>query len=366
MTEHVDCVVVGAGVVGLAIARALALTGREVLVLEAAEAFGTQTSSRNSEVIHAGVYYAPGSLKARLCVAGRQALYAYCAAMGIPHVRCEKLIVATPEGGAPEIERLKTVQARAAAAGVSLHWLDAAQAQALEPALRCSAALHSPETGIVDTHTLMLSLLGEAEAHGATLVTHAPVRGGRASAEGVILDVGGADPLSLQARLVINAAGHGAQTLTRALVGASPAAIPPQHYCKGNYFSLSGKPPFSRLIYPTPGEDSLGLHYTRDMGGTWTFWPRCRMDLPPRPRRLRLHGERGAGPALYRGYSTVLARPYPRSPASRLCRGAPQDSGRGGTGPRLCFARPGPNRRGRLPRPLWDRIAGPDLLPCPC
>ncbi|GEO81477.1 NAD(P)/FAD-dependent oxidoreductase [Pararhodospirillum oryzae] len=287
MTERVDCVVVGAGVVGLALARALARKGREVMLLEAAETFGTQTSSRNSEVIHAGVYYAPGSLKARLCVAGRKALYAFCADHGVTHLACEKLIVASIEGGEAERTRLGQVQERAKAAGVDLRWLSARDATALEPALRCAAALHSPETGIVDTHALMLALLGEAEAHGALFVPHAPVLGGRADpAGGVALAVGGADPMTLSARLVINAAGHGALPLSRAMAGVRPDPLPAQHFCKGSYFSLSGRAPFSRLIYPTPGEDSLGLHYTRDLGGRGRFGPDAEWITPAGPDAL--------------------------------------------------------------------------------
>jgi L-2-hydroxyglutarate oxidase LhgO len=273
IVESVDCVVVGAGVVGLAVGRALALRGREVLILEAEDAFGTVTSARNSEVIHAGVYYAEGSLKARLCVEGREKLYAFCDDHGVTHVDCGKLIVATEEGGARELDRLRAVQARAKAAGVDLRWLDGVEARAMEPNLRCVAALHSPRTGIVDSHGYMLALLGDAEEHGAALAVNTPVVGGRAVDGGVEITTGGDEPMVLRARTLVNCAGHGAQPLSRAIVGMDPAKVPAQHYCKGSYFSLSGKPPFTRLIYPTPGEASLGLHYTRDLGGRGRFGP---------------------------------------------------------------------------------------------
>jgi len=272
--ERVERVVVGAGVVGLAVARALAQAGREVVILEAAETFGTVTSSRNSEVIHAGVYYPEGSLKARLCVRGNALLYAYLADHGIAHARCEKLIVATPAGGEAEQAMLRTVQAKAAAAGVTLPLLSATEAAALESdELVCAAALLSPTTGIVDSHGLMLALLGDAEAAGAMLAVHAPVTGGRVTEDGLILEVGGADPMTILADGVVNCAGLGAQPLARTLQGVPADTIPPLHYAKGVYFSLSGQAPFRRLIYPVPGQASLGIHYTRDLGGQARFGP---------------------------------------------------------------------------------------------
>ncbi|MGB0695600.1 MAG: NAD(P)/FAD-dependent oxidoreductase [Rhodospirillaceae bacterium] len=275
-SADIECIVIGAGVVGLAVARALALSGREVMILEAEPEFGTVTSARNSEVIHAGVYYPVGSLKARFCVEGKIKLYAYLEERGLPFLRCEKLIVATPSGGAAEIEKLKEVQARAAKAGVDLPLISGAEAQALEPSLNATAALHSPTTGIVDSHQLMLSYLGDAEQAGATLVTHAPVLSAQTrpgGAAGLILEIGGDEPMSLSADLVINAAGLTAQTLARKIAGLDPATIPAQHFCKGNYFSLTGRPPFERLIYPVPQQASLGLHYTRDLGGRGRFGP---------------------------------------------------------------------------------------------
>ena len=272
--ERVECVVIGAGVVGLAVARALALAGREVVVLEAAETFGTVTSSRNSEVIHAGVYYPNGSLKARLCVRGKEMLYAYLHSRGLSHDRCEKLIVASRAGGEAELDSLRGVRARAAAAGVDLPWLSGAEAMRLEPGgLDCAAALHSPTTGIVDSHALMLSLLGEAEAAGAMLAVHAPVVAGQVRDHGMELSTGGPDAMRLRADSVVNCAGLGAQAVSRAIEGVPSDPIPPLYYAKGVYCGLSGRAPFARLIYPVPGRASLGIHYTRDLGGQGRFGP---------------------------------------------------------------------------------------------
>jgi len=272
--EHVDRIVIGAGVIGLAVARALALAGRDVVILEAAEAFGTETSARNSEVIHAGVYYPENSLKARLCVQGRRMLYDYLGDHGIAHDRCEKLIVATRAGGDAEITQLRAVQTRAAHAGVDLPWLSGADAMTMEPGgLECIAALHSPCTGILDSHGFMLAMLGDAEGAGAMLAVHAPVIGGRVTGAGIELDVGGADPMRLRADGVVNCAGLGAQGVSHAIHGIPPDTIPPLHFAKGCYFALSGRAPFQRLIYPVPGPASLGVHYTRDLGGQGRFGP---------------------------------------------------------------------------------------------
>jgi L-2-hydroxyglutarate oxidase LhgO len=269
--EHVDCVVIGAGVVGLAVARALALAGREVVVLEAAGAIGTETSSRNSEVIHAGIYYAPGSAKAALCVEGRAQLYRYCEEHGIAHRRCGKLIVATTT---EQIAALHRILAQAATNGVhDLRLLQADAAHALEPALRCVAALHSPSTGIVDSHGLMLAYQGEAEDRGAMLALHSPVTGGAAGAEGIELDVGGADPMRIVARTVVNSAGLMAQRVAAALRGFPPEKVPPCHYAKGNYYALSGRAPFTHLIYPVPEAAGLGVHLTLDLAGQARFGP---------------------------------------------------------------------------------------------
>jgi L-2-hydroxyglutarate oxidase LhgO len=268
--ETVDCVVIGAGVVGIAIARALALAGREVLVLEASEGIGTGTSSRNSEVIHAGIYYARGSLMARCCVRGNELLYAFCRERGVPFSNCGKLIVATD---AEEAGRLAGIQAAAAGNGVPLDLLDAAEARAKEPALSCTAALFSPTTGVVDSHAFMLAMQGEAEGAGAVFAFHSPVEGGRVTSGGVELAVGGAEPMRLAARLVVNSAGLTAPALARGIEGMPPALVPRAYYAKGNYFTLSGRSPFSRLIYPVPVPGGLGVHLTLDLGGQAKFGP---------------------------------------------------------------------------------------------
>ena len=269
--DEFDCVVVGAGVVGLAAARALALDGREVLVLEAAEGIGTETSSRNSEVIHAGIYYPAGSLMARACVEGKHMLYDYCRERGVPHARCGKLIVATNE---EEAGKLEAIQGRAAANGVpDLRLLTREEALEMEPALSCTAALHSPSTGIIDSHAYMLSLQGDAENAGAVFAFHAPVTGGRVGPDGIEIETGGAEPMELRCRTLVNAAGLHAPRLARALRGMPEEAVPGAWYAKGNYFTLTGRNPFSRLIYPVPVPGGLGTHLTIDLGGQARFGP---------------------------------------------------------------------------------------------
>ena len=267
----VDCVVAGAGVVGLAIARALALKGRDVLVLEATGLVGSDTSARNSEVIHAGLYYAPGTLKARLCVEGREALYAYCEARGIPHRRTGKLIVATSPA---ETDKLAAIDAHARACGVTdLQPLSGAEARALEPALNAEAALLSPSTGIIDSHALMLALRGDLEDCGGMIAFNAPILSGEVTARGIVLNVGGTEPMRLSCASFINASGHGAVKLARVIAGIPAAAIPPAYFCKGSYFTLSGRAPFARLIYPVPEQAGLGVHLTLDLGGQARFGP---------------------------------------------------------------------------------------------
>jgi L-2-hydroxyglutarate oxidase LhgO len=269
--ERLDAVVIGAGVVGLAVARALALAGREVVVLEAADAIGTETSSRNSEVVHAGIYYPPGSLKARLCVAGKHALYRYCDERGIPYRRCGKLLVATGESQLP---KLHAIRAQAEVNGVTdLQPLTAADARALEPALRCVAAYLSPSTGVVDSHALMLALQGDAEAHGAMVAFKSPVTGGAVRHDGIELHTGGDEPLRVIARTVVNSGGLHAQRIAASLEGFPRAQVPPTYYAKGNYYSLVGRSPFSRLVYPMPNEAGLGVHITIDLGGQARFGP---------------------------------------------------------------------------------------------
>jgi L-2-hydroxyglutarate oxidase LhgO len=271
MTESVECVVVGAGVVGLAIARALALAGREVIVLEKADAIGTETSSRNSEVIHAGIYYQAGSLKAQFCVAGKHALYRYCAEHGVPHRRCTKLIVATRADQLGELELIRT---RARANGVDdLTFLTAEAARALEPQLDCVGALLSPSTGIIDSHALMLAYRGDAEAAGAMIAFEAPFLGGVVESDGIGIEIGGAEPMTLRTRILINAAGLGGHDVARRLRGLDPRHVPTLHFAKGNYFSLSGRAPFSRLVYPVPEPGGLGVHITIDLAGQARFGP---------------------------------------------------------------------------------------------
>jgi L-2-hydroxyglutarate oxidase LhgO len=269
--DHIDTLVIGAGVIGLAVARALALQGHEVIVAEAEAAFGHHTSSRNSEVIHAGLYYPTGSLKARLCLAGRTALYRYCEERAVPHRRLGKLLVATQADDTP---RLTHIAQRAAANGVSdLRWLEQAELADLEPALSGHAALLSPSTGIVDSHALMLALLADAEAAGALLALASPVVGGRIEADGLVLTIGSDTPYYLRARHVVNAAGLWAQRVAAAIDGLPADSIPALHYARGVYFTLSGHAPFSHLIYPLPVAGGLGTHLTLDLAGQARFGP---------------------------------------------------------------------------------------------
>ena len=271
MAESIETVVIGAGVVGLAIARRLALAGQEVLILESEPTIGSSVSSRNSEVIHAGLYYQKDSLRARLCLAGKRQLYDYCAAHGVPHRRLGKLVVATSDDQVPALQALRQ---RAIGNGVDdTVLLSPAEVARLEPAVRCVAALSSPSTGIIDSHALMLSLLGEAEAEGAVLARRSPVTGGRVSEAGIRLAIGGAAPLALDCRRVVNAASLGAQAIARSLAGLDPATVPPLHLAKGTYFTLTGKSPFGHLIYPMPGPTALGVHVTLDLAGRARFGP---------------------------------------------------------------------------------------------
>jgi len=269
--DRVDGVVIGAGVVGLAVARALALAsgGRDWLVLEAANAIGTGTSSRNSEVIHAGIYYPEGSRKAQWCVQGRELLYRYAAERGIAHRRCGKLIVATQT---QQIAELESIRRKAARNGVNdLVMLTRDQAQALEPELRCVAALHSPSTGIVDSHAFMLALQGDFEHAGGVVAISSPVAQIEVTSEG--LRIRGADGTEILAQQVVNAAGLQAPELASHIVGLDAHHVPKAYYAKGNYFTLSGRAPFSRLIYPVPEAAGLGVHLTLDLGGQAKFGP---------------------------------------------------------------------------------------------
>jgi L-2-hydroxyglutarate oxidase LhgO len=269
--DKVDCVVVGAGVIGLAIARRLAMAGREVIVLEAAEGIGTVTSSRNSEVIHAGIYYKAGSLMARMCVSGKHALYRYCDEHGIPYRNCGKLIVATT---AKETEKLDGIRAHAQANGVEgMELLSGEAARAMEPQLACEAALLSRSTGIIDSHAYMLSLRGDAEAAGAAFAFHTPIERAIAGADHIEVDAGGAQPMTLACRLLVNAAGLSATAVARLIEGMPLQLIPPAYLAKGNYFSCSARAPFTHLIYPVPEPGGLGVHLTLDMAGQARFGP---------------------------------------------------------------------------------------------
>ena len=273
MTDYVDCIVIGAGVVGLAVARRIACQGRDVVVLEEEDRIGSVTSSRNSEVIHAGIYYPPGSKKAALCVEGKSLLYRYCRDRSIPYRQCGKLIVAAD---ASEIERLKEIQANGIACGVAdLRLIDGVEAQALEPQLRCHAALVSPSTGIVDSHQYMLALEGDIEAAGGVVALRSAFKVATPTATGfrVRVDTAEGDLVELDCGVLINAAGLQAQTVARAVHGLATDIIPPQYLAKGSYFILDGKAPFDRLIYPLPTSASLGLHYSVDLGGQARFGP---------------------------------------------------------------------------------------------
>lgn len=271
MAEKIDCAVIGAGVVGLAIARKLAMSGREVVILEAEEAYGTHTSSRNSEVIHAGIYYSTGSLKARLCVTGRKALYQYCADHAVNHKRIGKVIVATDHD---QIAGLDKYRKQAEINGVDdLRPLSAGELAALEPAVRGAAGFLSPSTGIIDSHGLMLAYLGDAEQHGAALALASPVISGAVRDEGILLDVGGSESMSVVCNTVINAAGLHAQAVARSIEGVPAQTVPPTFYAIGHYYTLAGAAPFKRLIYPVARQDWLGVHVTIDLGGQVKFGP---------------------------------------------------------------------------------------------
>ena len=269
--EKLDVVVIGAGAVGLAVARALALGGREVVILEAADAIGTGTSSRNSEVIHAGMYYPTGSLKARLCVAGRRRLYPYCEERGIAHRRCGKLIVATND---EELAGLKRIRDTGMANGVDdLALLTRDEALALEPRLACVGALHSPSTGIIDSAGLMRAYLGDAERAGAMLALQSPLLSVNCHAEGFDVDAGGESPMQVRAKVLVNCGGLHAPSLAHKIAGLAPHHVPHPYYARGNYFTLAGQSPFSRLVYPAPEAAGLGVHLTLDLGGQARFGP---------------------------------------------------------------------------------------------
>jgi len=271
MTETIDCAVIGAGVVGLAIARALALSGRDVIIIESADGIGTGTSSRNSEVIHAGIYYPNNSLKALMCVRGRKLLYEYCQSHGVEHRRIGKLLVATTDD---QLKPLDKLRASAAANGVDdLEAVDGASLKKMEPELRAVGAYLSPSTGIIDSHGLMLSYQGDAEDAGAMIAFNSPVIKGHIENNAITLSIGGAEPMALSCQTVINSAGLFAQHIAASLDGMPRERVPPCHFAKGNYFTLSGRAPFSRPIYPIPEAAGLGIHLTLDLGGQAKFGP---------------------------------------------------------------------------------------------
>ena len=334
---EVECVVIGAGVIGLAVARALALFGIEALVLEQAYTIGFETSSRNSEVIHGGLYYPIGSLKARSCVEGRHRLYSYCREHGVAHARLGKLIVATGEA---EIAGLEKIAATARDNGVDdLEWLDPIQAGRFEPALSCVAALLSPSTGIIDSHALMLAYQGEAEAAGAIVVLRTPVVTGRVRRDGFELAIGGAEPTRIRCRQLVNAAGLYAPALARMIEGIPPETIPPAYFCRGVYFTLGGPAPFRHLIYPVPVPGGLGVHVTLDLAGQVRFGPDVEwipsVDYAVDPRRgelfyaaVRTYWPGLPDDALQPGYAGIRPKiSGPSEPAADFVVQGPDDHG---------------------------------------
>lgn len=266
-TDTADVIVIGAGVVGLAVARQFARTGRDVIIIERAPHIGEGTSSRNSEVIHAGIYYPQDSLKARACVIGKKLLYRFCASHNVPHRNCGKLIVASESEQLDELESLKI---RARDNGVDdLRMLDKRDTLALEPALRTVGSLLSPSTGIVDSHAFMLALQGDAEDAGAMIAFETEVTALHAEKDGPVIETGGASTMRLQCRTLVNAAGLNAPILAETADGHRRN----YHFAKGNYYTLTGRSPFSRLIYPVPEPGGLGVHLTLDMAGEARFGP---------------------------------------------------------------------------------------------
>jgi L-2-hydroxyglutarate oxidase LhgO len=337
MSDAVECVVVGGGIIGLAVARAVARAGRVVHLSEKERWLGQDTSSRNSEVIHAGLYYPKDSVKARLCVEGRKALYAYCAEHGVPHKRLGKLVVAVSE---EEIPVLRKVVAHAKANGVEdLQWLDGEEARAMEPELACVAAFHSPSTGIVDTHSLMLAYQADAEASGATIALRAPLLEGRVTRAGFALQLGGSEPMALEAKLLVNSAGLYAPALARRIAGIPTAAIPRDYYCRGVYFTLSGRTPFRRLVYPVPEHAGLGVHLTLDMNGGARFGPDTEwiegIDYTVDPKRgdkfyaaIRTYWPKLPDNALQPGYAGIRPKiSSPKEPAADFMIAGPDSHG---------------------------------------
>ena len=336
--QDVDCIVIGAGVVGLATARALAHAGREVIILECERQFGMHTSSRNSEVIHAGIHYEPNSLKARLCRTGRDLLYRYCAERGIPHRRCGKFTVATTP---QQLATLEKIELNARANDVfDLEWLDAAAARRAEPELNCIRALSSPSTGIVDSHVLMQSLLADAEGSGANIAYDTQVTGLRPTPLGIEVAVNSEPAPAARARLAVNCAGLQADRVAARIEGFPPRHIPTVRFAKGSYFALSGASPFSRLVYPAPQAGGhLGIHMTIDLSGAARFGPDTEwvngIDYAVDPARANLFAEvirqywPGLHPArLYPAYAGIRPKiSGPGEPSRDFDISGPQDHG---------------------------------------
>jgi L-2-hydroxyglutarate oxidase LhgO len=336
--NDVDCIVIGAGVIGLAAARALARGGREVIILECERHFGMHLSSRNSEVIHAGIHYTPNSLKARLCVAGRDLLYRYCAERGIPHRRCGKFTVATAD---TQLAALENIEANARASGVfDLVWLEGSEARRAEPELQCIRALLSPSTGIIDSHSLMQSLLADAEAGGANIVYDTKVTSLRATAGGIEIAINGESAPLVRARTVVNSAGLQADRVAASIQDFPARFIPKVRFAKGSYFALSGASPFSRLVYPAPTAGGhLGIHMTLDLGGAARFGPDFEwvqsLDYAVDPQRAGLFAEaiRQYWPGLtearlYPAYAGIRPKlSGPGQPARDFCVSGPKEHG---------------------------------------
>lgn len=315
--DRVDAVVIGAGVVGLAVGRALAQAGQETIVTETQPAIGQGVSSRNSEVIHAGLYYVPGSLKARLCVRGKELLYALCASHGVDHRRCGKLTVANSE---EEVRALRGLQDRAAANGVPVEFLDAKAALALEPALRCIAALHSPSTGIVDSHGFMLALQGDLERAGGMVALGSEVVSARLGGAGEPHVLRFADGSELACGLLVNAASLHACALARRFEGLQARFVPREWFAKGNYYALGGRSPFRHLIYPAPADAHLGTHLTLDLGGQAKFGPDIEWLEVSTPEAIDYQVD----PARAEGFYAEVRRYWPGLPDGAL---APSYSG---------------------------------------
>jgi L-2-hydroxyglutarate oxidase LhgO len=343
--DRVDAVVIGAGVVGLAVARALAQAGRETIVVEAQNGIGQGVSSRNSEVIHAGLYYPPGSLKARLCVRGKELLYALCATHGVEHRRCGKLTVANDQA---EVQALRGLADRAHANGVPVELLDAAQAHAMEPALHCIAALHSPSTGIVDSHGFMLALQGELEQAGGMVAFGSEAVSARlAPAAGEPHVLRFADGSELACDLLVNAASLHACGLARKFEGLDPRFIPREWFAKGNYYALAGRSPFRHLIYPAPADAHLGTHLTLDLGGQAKFGPDIEWLDVHQPEQIDYRVD----PARAEGFYAEVRRYWPGLPDGAL---APSYSG---VRPKIH----GPHEKApdfRIDGPAWHGVPG--------